>query len=181
MAGGRRVGKQGGERALRAPRGVALRRKDRATPRPLEAAGVVGLVVAVRDDQHRSSGAQSLRRGSDASLVDDELRAGEERGMRRVRYRQQFLRQRAARKIRRVGADEQHGPQSETFDRRNAALVEGSGCTDRRRAEREDHRRRPGREEALELGRQRLRIGEEGKTDGLGVLWPVVLPWTEVR
>jgi len=131
---------------------VAVALDDFGDSQAADAAGVVGLVVAVGHDEHGLAGAENLGGGAHSALVDDERGAGEEPGVGRVGGDANVGRNLVRGLVARVTADEQDGALVELFGGEGALFVEVAGIEDRGGTQREDERRGPGLEEGFEVG-----------------------------
>jgi hypothetical protein len=111
---------------------------------------IVKLVVCVGHDQHGTTGSHRLGRRPDAALVDDGSGPWEKLRKRCVSKRLDTLGKRSW-SVTSVFADEQDGPAPQPFGGCDTVFVERACINHRRRAEREDQRRRAGIEEANQL------------------------------
>src|SRR5439155_21521366 len=106
-------------------------------------------------DERRAPCPERLARRAHPALVHDSQGPWEEQLVRRA-IDEQYVRCQAPRSVLREAACQEHGPQAETNRRGGALFVEAAGRSDRGSAQRQYNRRRPRRQECLELLRERL-------------------------
>lgn len=121
---------------------VVFAGEDLGDAEAADAAGVVGLVVAVGHDEHGAAGAQGLGGGADASLVDEDRGAGEELRIGRVTGDADGGGEFAFGEVAVVGADQENSTLAEELGGLGALLVEIAGVHDGGGAEGEDERGR---------------------------------------
>src|SRR5512143_1320088 len=99
---------------------------------------MIRLVMTVGNDQHGASGAHRFACGTDTALMHVHAGARKDGRVRSVGYGDHARAEVPFRPVRRVMADQEHGPAAEPMSCLHALLEEVSSSADRSRTEGED-------------------------------------------
>ncbi len=160
LGGTRRVAgivEHGMQRVCQPRGGAAMARNRFADAQAFEPFGVVGLIVAERDDYRRLTGPHRLPGGAGSPLMDDRRGAREQLRIRSI-LRGEHAGRQCSEMISLVSADEKHSSAVELSCGCEALLIKIARDHYGGSPQREDNRRRTGIEKCGEFRRQSLPV-----------------------